>query len=96
LAVTEETTRPFFSIGVTTYNRHELLRETLNSILAQSFTDFEVIVGNDYTQEVLTGEMLGITDPRIRFVNHPRNLREVGNMNALLEMAKGGSSCACG
>lgn len=80
---------PFFSIGVPTYNRHELLRETLASILAQGFSDFEVIVGNDYTAEVLTGDMLGITDPRIRIVNHPCNLREVGNMNALLELASG-------
>lgn len=81
--------KPFFSIGVPTFNRHDLLRETLDSILAQDFADFEVIVGNDYTQEVLTGEMIGISDPRIRFVNHPRNLREVGNMNALLTAASG-------
>jgi glycosyltransferase involved in cell wall biosynthesis len=81
--------RPFVTIGVPTYNRHDLLRQTLLSILAQSFADFEVIVGNDYTAEVLSGEMLGITDPRIRFVNHPSNLREVGNMNALLGMATG-------
>jgi len=82
-------TQPFFSIGVPTYNRHELLRETLNSIIVQGFTDFEVIVGNDYTAEVLTGEVIGINDHRIRFVNHPVNLREVGNMNALLDMAAG-------
>ncbi len=85
----ESNHRPFVSIGVTTYNRHDLLRQTLDSVLAQTFANFEVIVGNDYTVEVLTGEMIGITDPRVRFVNHPRNLREVGNMNALLEMATG-------
>jgi glycosyltransferase involved in cell wall biosynthesis len=85
----EERDRPFVTIGVPTYNRHDLLRQTLQSILDQTFGDFEVIVGNDYTAEVLTGEMLGITDPRIHFVNHPVNLREVGNMNALLGMATG-------
>ena len=81
--------QPFFTIGVTTYNRRDLLGQTLASILAQTFGDFEVIVGNDYTNEVLCGEFLGISDPRIRFVNHPRNLQEVGNMNALLAMASG-------
>lgn len=81
--------QPFFTIGVTTYNRHDLLRETLDSVLSQGFTDFEVIVGNDYQAEVLTGEILGISDSRIRIVNYPHNLREVGNMNALLEMATG-------
>ena len=81
--------QPFFTIGATTYNRHELLRQALSSILAQTFADFEVIVGNDYTDEVLSAEQFGISDPRIRFVNHPHNLREVGNMNALLGMASG-------
>jgi glycosyltransferase involved in cell wall biosynthesis len=66
-----------------------MLKDALLSVLAQDFPDFEVIVGNDYTSEVLTCEMLGICDPRIQIVNHPENLREVGNMNALLEIASG-------
>ncbi len=81
--------QPFFTVGVTTYNRRELLRQTLMSILDQTFSDFEVIVGNDYPYEVLTCDHLGISDPRIRIVNHPVNLKEVGNMNALLAMASG-------
>ena len=81
--------QPFFSIGITTYNRHDLLREALNSVLDQDFGDFEIIVGNDYQAEVLNSEMLGICDPRLRIINHPVNLREVGNMNALLEVAEG-------
>lgn len=83
------TAPPFFSIGITTYNRHALLREAINSVLSQSFSDFEIIVGNDYQAEVLTCEMLGINDPRVRIINHPVNLREVGNMNALLAAATG-------
>lgn len=66
-----------------------MLADALASVIAQSFTDFEIIVGNDYTDEVLTSEVLGISDPRLRIVNHPRNLQEVGNMNALLDMAAG-------
>ena len=80
---------PFFSIGVTTYNRPELLKQTLLSISRQAFPDFEVIVGNDYAEEPLTAERLGIGDPRIRFMNHPKNLGEARNMNALLELARG-------
>ena len=80
---------PFFSISVPTYNRHNLLQETLQSVLSQSFGDFEIIVGNDYQAEILTGETLGISDRRIRFINHPRNLREIGNMNTLLDAARG-------
>ena len=80
---------PVFSIGVTTYNRKELLKQTINSILNQTFTEFEVIVGNDYIEEALTGEQLGIDDRRVRFINHSKNLKEIGNMNELLRLANG-------
>ena len=63
--------------------------EALSSILGQTFHDYEVIVGNDYTQEILSAELLGIQDARFRFVNHLQNLGEVGNMNALLEESRG-------
>lgn len=80
---------PFFSIGITTYNRPDLLKQTLDSISAQTFSDFEAIVGNDYAEEPLSAELLGITDPRIRFENYPENLGEAANMNALLARSRG-------
>jgi glycosyltransferase involved in cell wall biosynthesis len=80
---------PFFSIGVTTYDREEMLIETLSSITSQTFSDFEVIVANDNPAQTVTGESLGISDPRIRFVNHPENLGEFENMNSLLRMSRG-------
>jgi len=80
---------PFFSIGVTTYNRPELLRQTLLSISRQTFADFEVIVGNDFVSEPLSAEMVGINDSRIRFENYPQNLGEERNMNTLLAISRG-------
>jgi len=80
---------PLFTIGVTTYNRKEMLRECIDSLLGQTFTDFEVIVGNDYTDEAITPGDLGIDDDRVRIINHPLNLGEIGNMNHLLAQARG-------
>ena len=80
---------PFFSIGVTTYDRPELLRQTLLSMSRQTFTDFEVIVGNDFAQEPLSAERLDINDSRIRFANYPKNLGEERNMNRLLAISRG-------
>ena len=80
---------PFFSISVPTYNRKELLKQTLKSILDQSFTDYEILVGNDFIQEKLSGELLGIYDSRIHFINNMQNIGEAGNMNLLLEKAQG-------
>ena len=81
--------RPFFSIGVTTYNRRELLKETLASVLRQRFTDYEVLVGNDFTQEPLSAQSLGVKDPRIQLLNHLENLGELKNMNLLLAQSRG-------
>ena len=81
--------KPFFSIGVTTYKRNELLKQCLNSILNQSFGDFEIIVGNDYQEEAVDGEILGITDERIKYVNYTENLGEFANLNKLLELSSG-------
>ena len=80
---------PFFSIGVTTYDRKELLIETLASITRQTFSDFEVIVGNDNPNRHVTAEALGIKDPRFRFINHERNLGGLANMNALMNASHG-------
>ncbi len=66
-----------------------MLKECLTSILQQTFTDFEVIVGNDYTGEILTAEQFGIKDPRVKFVNYPRNLGPNRSMNTLLDMGQG-------
>ena len=66
-----------------------MLKECLNSILGQTFSGFEVIVGNDYPQESLSAELLGIRDPRIQFINHVQNLGEMRNMNSLAAMSRG-------
>lgn len=84
-----ENLKPFFSIGVTTYNRKELLRQSLLSLLNQDFDDFEIIVGNDFISDPLTPESIGFNDPRIIIVNNQQNLGELGNMNSLLRMAQG-------
>ena len=80
---------PFFSIGVTTYNRGILLKECLASILDQTFTKFEVIVGNDYTSDKLSLDEFNLDDQRFKIVNHDENLGELNNMNWLLHAANG-------
>ena len=78
-----------FSIGVPTFNRLELLRHTIKSILAQTYPKFEILIGNDYTETEMTADLLGIHDSRIKIFNHDTNLGEIENMNALLKLAEG-------
>ena len=80
---------PFFTIGLTTYDRDSMLRETLDSILAQTFSDYEVIVSNDNPARHISGQSIGILDPRFKFVNQRDNLGELANMNYLLRQGAG-------
>lgn len=80
---------PFFSIAVTTYDRVDLLRQTLESILAQTFCDFEILVGNDNQNRQVSRDFPDLSDPRIIWIDHPKNLGYVDNVNCLLELAVG-------
>jgi len=80
---------PFFTIAVTTFDRWELLKQALSSVLSQTFSDFEVVIGNDNPERRLTSEFLEVNDSRVRIVNHEQNLGELGNMNELVRLSRG-------
>jgi Glycosyl transferase family 2 len=78
---------PLFSIVVTTYDRAQIVQRCIDSCLAQSLADFEVVVVDDGSTDG-TAEALGrYEDPRIRIVAHDRNQginpsRHTGVVNA--------------
>ncbi len=78
-------TRPRVSIVMPTYKRARLVGETLHSLLAQSFRDFELLVrddgpGDDGTEEAIRAAAAG--DPRVKYHRNPKNLRMPANLNA--------------
>lgn len=85
----EKKMKPFFSIGITTYDRFELLKQTVTSVLSQSFEDFELLVGNDNTERIIDAETLGIEDKRIQYINHSKNLGYFGNLESLFDSSSG-------
>ena len=80
---------PVFSIGLTTYDRVDLLRQSVSAILNQTFADFELIINNDNPARTLTQDDIGTQDPRVRIVNQTRNLGQVESWRSLLEHANG-------
>lgn len=66
-------TTPFFSVVIPTYNHARFLQGALGSVLAQTESDFEVVVVNNFSTDD-TVEVIGsFGDPRIRridFANH--------------------------
>jgi len=69
-----ETQTPLLSVTVLNYNYARFLKECLESILSQTFTDFEVIVVDDCSKdESLKVIEPFLADPRIRLVSHAKN-----------------------
>jgi hypothetical protein len=78
---------PFFSVVVPTYNREAIVGRCIESCLAQTFTDFELIVVDDHSSDGTVAALEGFEDPRLRVVVHERNCgitpsRHTGVVNA--------------
>lgn len=82
-------TRPFFSIVVPVYNRATLVGRALRSCLAQSFTDFEVVVVDDGSSDGSVEAVRAFEDPRIRLLVHQRNLGRCPARNTAMAAAQG-------
>jgi glycosyltransferase involved in cell wall biosynthesis len=60
---------PFFSVIIPLYNKEQFIENTLRSVLAQTFTDFEVIIVNDGSTDQSGQKVSAFTDERIRYVS---------------------------
>jgi glycosyltransferase involved in cell wall biosynthesis len=82
---------PIVSIGMPLYNGEPFLASALSSILAQSYTDFELIVSDnastDGSMDVV--QAFAARDSRIRIRRSEKNLGAAANYNVLVELARG-------
>lgn len=82
---------PQVSVLMPVYNTHEAhLREAIESILAQSFTDFEFLILNDSpANTALGGIVASYDDVRINYSENKQNMGITPSRNKLLKMARG-------
>lgn len=81
---------PQITVGLITYNRLDMLKEALESVLNQSYENLHVLIGNDCIDVPVSFENLGVEpDERVDILNYPENKGETANMNHLLALAQG-------
>jgi glycosyltransferase involved in cell wall biosynthesis len=81
--------KPCVSVIVTTYKRAKLLAETLDSILAQTFTDLELIVVDNLSEDGTREYVSGLADPRVRYFRNANHGVIAVNRNYGIRQAKG-------
>lgn len=71
------------------YNAEAFLRESIDSILNQSFAEFEFLIINDGSTDQSETIIKSYTDKRIRLINNDTNLKLITTLNKGIELAKG-------
>src|SRR3954465_13746774 len=82
-------TAPRVSVCIPTYRGAGHLRTSIDSVLMQTFRDFELIVTDDHSPDDTFAIASSYGDPRIRCLRNERNLGAEGNWNRTLEQARG-------
>lgn len=81
--------KPKVSIGMPVYNGAKTIEKAINSILAQTFQNFELIISdnasNDETENIC--RRFASKDPRIRYMRQNKNIGAHANFNFLISEA---------
>ncbi len=80
---------PFVSICMPAYNVERTVRAALDSVLAQSYGNFEVILVDDGSSDATEAIVRSYTDERLRYVRNERNLGGYQTMNRAMSLAHG-------
>lgn len=82
---------PLISIGLPVYDGEKFMEQAIDSILAQTFKDFELIISDnastDKTEEIC--RHYAAKDKRIRYYRNHHNLGAAPNFNRVYELSRG-------
>jgi glycosyltransferase involved in cell wall biosynthesis len=84
---------PFFSVVIPTFNRANKLKKTLDSVVAQSFANFEVLVMDDGSTDDTQAVVESFRDSRIRYEWAPNSGGPATPRNRGIDAAKAGWVC---
>ena len=74
------------TVGIPTFNRARWLRETMDSVLSQSFTNFRLIVSDNASEDDTPDVVRSFNDDRIDYVRSELNIGAIENFNRLIEL----------
>jgi glycosyltransferase involved in cell wall biosynthesis len=80
---------PTVTIGIPSYQCAAFIGEAIASVLAQDFTDLELLIVDDASTDGTVEVIAGFDDPRIRVLHNETNIGPGRNWNRLLDEARG-------
>ena len=80
---------PVISVVMSVYNGEKYLRESIESILGQTYKNFEFIIINDGSTDSTREIVLSYDDPRIYLIDNEENIGLTKSLNKGLKIARG-------
>lgn len=88
-----DNTAPFFSIVIPTYNHAHFMKRCLDSLVNQTYQNWEAIVVNNFSEDNTVEIVEGYIDPRIRLINNANGGVIAVSRNKGISEAKGDWIC---
>ena len=85
----QATTTPSISVLMPVYNAQAFILQSVQSVLAQTCEDFDLIVVNDGSTDATRAILASIDDPRLRVIDNPSNLGVVASRNRAIAASRG-------
>src|ERR1017187_7276972 len=80
---------PYITVLMPVYNAAPFLREAIDSILNQTFKNFELLIINDGSTDNCEEIILTYKDPRIRYIKNETNIKLISTLNKGIKLSKG-------
>lgn len=79
------------TVGIPAYNGKVYIKQAIDSVLSQTFTDFELIVSDDGSTDGTDNicKEYTLKDPRVHFIRHDKNMGGFLNNNYIIKQAEG-------
>ncbi|HET60372.1 MAG TPA: glycosyltransferase, partial [Chloroflexi bacterium] len=81
--------QPAVTVIIPNYNNAAVIRRAIDSVLAQNFTDFELLVLDDASTDESVEVVRGYEDPRLRLLVNEENVGVAGVWNRAVREARG-------
>ncbi len=81
--------RPYVTVTIPMYNNALFIGETIKSVLAQTYTDFELLIYDDHSTDDSYDIAASMADPRIKLFRNSENLGPAGNWNRAISKVRG-------
>src|SRR5208283_5320153 len=84
---------PLVTVAIPCYNAEATVRFALESVISQTFQDFEIIVVDDASKDATREVIAGFGDPRLRLIAHASNRGPAAARNTAFDAARGEWIC---